>query len=284
MSPERVSDASRASSAVIATVLVVDDDPGTLDTVGRLLRLSGIHVHEASSGAEAIAVARAHRLGLALIDWRLPDMTGFDVAETFRHEGLAIPWILTSAFLDFDVALEAGRRGALHAVSSAFDAEEMILQVLASEMGRRPAGWPRLPIGARIREPKSTAGRGAWWMLRACDSIDDLSTLDEWRLFVAISYSQLRDAYYRLDIPPHDARDFMRVLRALMRTDGRVDHVEAELTVGDYRTSRELLDRAGLGGRDRLQLVSFEDFLLAQRFIKINHPVLQALRTLVVGL
>lgn len=73
------------------TVLLADDDPGTRETAGLLLRHSGINVHEASTGERAIALGRALALDLALLDLRLPDMTGLDVARALRAEGRTVP-------------------------------------------------------------------------------------------------------------------------------------------------------------------------------------------------
>jgi len=42
-----------------STVLLVDDDPGALETAGLVLRTMGLHVRRAASGEEAIGLARA---------------------------------------------------------------------------------------------------------------------------------------------------------------------------------------------------------------------------------
>ncbi|AUG75308.1 histidine kinase [Kitasatospora sp. MMS16-BH015] len=73
-----------------ATVLVLDDNPTTRYIVGSWLRRAGHQVVEAVDGAEALALlaeAPAHRLPeLALVDVRLPDMTGFEVCERIKKQ------------------------------------------------------------------------------------------------------------------------------------------------------------------------------------------------------
>ncbi len=262
-------------------MLVADDDRTTRETAARLLGFSGIRTYEAATGAAAIAAVRAHRPDLALIDWRLPDMSGFEVVQAIRNERIAVPWILMSGFMDIDIAVEAGRQGALRAVSSPFDVERVVKQAFADIERRRVGTWPSLPLAPRLREPRSAAECWAYLVLKACDADQDLRTLDDWRLSVAVSYSRLRESCRLIGIQPHDARNFMRALRVLLHSGGQTAHLEAELDISDYRTRDELLMRAGLAGRHVWQTLSFEEFLLAQRFIQSDHPGLRAIRTLV---
>ncbi|WP_256103538.1 fused response regulator/phosphatase [Streptomyces sp. ODS05-4] len=69
-----------------ALVLVVDDNPTNRYVLGTTLRRAGHRVVEAADGAEALAVlAQADpRPEAAIIDVRLPDMTGFDVCERIK--------------------------------------------------------------------------------------------------------------------------------------------------------------------------------------------------------
>src|SRR5215471_21699184 len=88
-------------------VLVVDDDPTARETVGRILRLSSVRVYEADTGAAAVCAARAQPVDLAVIDYRLPDISGLDVARTLGRERIVIPWILMSGWMDVELAVEA---------------------------------------------------------------------------------------------------------------------------------------------------------------------------------
>lgn len=66
------------------TVLVVDDDDVTRETLGRYLRLEGYHVILASSGAEAIAVSTHVELDSILLDFHLTDMDGLCCLRSLR--------------------------------------------------------------------------------------------------------------------------------------------------------------------------------------------------------
>ena len=65
-------------------ILVVDDEPQVRATIARGLAALGYRVREASSGAQALAIARTGEISLVVLDYQMPGMDG---AETAR--GLA---------------------------------------------------------------------------------------------------------------------------------------------------------------------------------------------------
>jgi CheY-like chemotaxis protein len=261
--------------AVDCGVLVIDDNPMTLATIGTVLRRqSGLQVYEAPTGMAGIEMARRHPVVLALIDLRLPDMSGLDVARTLRQERRHVAWILMSGFMDYDAALEAGRLGALRAVSAMFDVEAVVSRALQQVAESRL--WPPLPLTPHLEVPGNAAEYWAHLVLRACDAEHDLPTIEDWRKYVGVSYSALTEASRMLRIEGQNARDFMRVLRALFRSDGDVSAVVVELAVYDYRTRRDLLEAAGLADCESRR-VSLQDYLMLQRFIRAEHPVLSAI-------
>ncbi len=67
-------------------VLVVDDNRITRDVLRVLLESEGIPVHCSESGKAAIHLAREERFGTFLIDYRIPDMMGDEVAAIIRKE------------------------------------------------------------------------------------------------------------------------------------------------------------------------------------------------------
>ena len=73
-------------SAAPPRILVVDDDPDTLEALRSLLEASGHSVDVAETGREALEKARRHGAAVALIDSRLPDMSGTAVAQALRAE------------------------------------------------------------------------------------------------------------------------------------------------------------------------------------------------------
>jgi CheY-like chemotaxis protein len=69
-----------------ATVLVVDDSPDIRAIVRRTLTVLGYIVIEATSGHEAIGLARRCRPALVLLDLCLPGLDGWEVTRALRAE------------------------------------------------------------------------------------------------------------------------------------------------------------------------------------------------------
>jgi len=65
------------------TVLVVDDNPATRYSTGRLVRAAGFRIAEAGSGAEALALV-AQGVSAVVLDVHLPDIDGFEVCRMIR--------------------------------------------------------------------------------------------------------------------------------------------------------------------------------------------------------
>jgi two-component system, cell cycle response regulator DivK len=84
-------------------VLVVDDDRRNLKLAQAVLHASGFETLEAASGIEAIELAGRHLPDVILMDVRLPDMDGRDVAHKLSADGrtASIPVVaLTAMVLD----------------------------------------------------------------------------------------------------------------------------------------------------------------------------------------
>ncbi len=97
---------------------------------------------EAASGPEALAVIRATRPDVILLDVRLPGHSGPEVLELLAAEGLAIPAILLSTFDDGEAmvrGLRAGARGYLRKDVSLDQLAHTIQAVLRGETILRPA-------------------------------------------------------------------------------------------------------------------------------------------------
>ena len=68
------------------TVVVIDDDPLDLDLVEAVLAPEGYTVVRAGSGEEGVRLVRHERPLVVLLDLRMPDMDGFEVAERLRAD------------------------------------------------------------------------------------------------------------------------------------------------------------------------------------------------------
>ena len=108
---------SMASSANIARVLVVDDEPDLLELLELTLVRMGLDVDRALT----VAAARerlAHRTyALCLTDMRLPDATGMDLVALISREYPATPVAVITAFGSTENAVAALKAGAFDYLS-----------------------------------------------------------------------------------------------------------------------------------------------------------------------
>lgn len=70
-------------------ILIVDDNPDMVRTLGTLLTLLGHTVITAREGVSAIKKAHEHQPDTVLLDLGIPGMSGFDIARVLRKEMLA---------------------------------------------------------------------------------------------------------------------------------------------------------------------------------------------------
>lgn len=71
---------------IIRTVLIVDDDPVSLQPITESVAREGFVVQEALSGAEAIRMASIRPPDFIILDLMMPGMTGFEVVERLRAD------------------------------------------------------------------------------------------------------------------------------------------------------------------------------------------------------
>jgi DNA-binding response OmpR family regulator len=91
------------------TILLVDDDPSVREMIGRVLTGEGYFVFAAANGAEALGIASANHIDLALLDLNMPGKGGWDTFEqlTARDPLLAVI-IITARPNQLFTALGAG--------------------------------------------------------------------------------------------------------------------------------------------------------------------------------
>jgi response regulator NasT len=93
-------------------IMVVDDDLVVLATIGMGLRQAGYQVLQVDRGELAVQICKREKPELAILDIRMPEMSGFEVAEVLRKESKT-PFIFLSAYSDEESVQSAKALGAL---------------------------------------------------------------------------------------------------------------------------------------------------------------------------
>ena len=107
-----MSDRTLTRSRTKARILLIDDDPIILDSLGDFLSSEGYHVTGAATGDEAIERLDWNRFNLVITDISIPDSDGFELLRYVRdhHEETVV--ILLTAYGSIESAVEAIREGA----------------------------------------------------------------------------------------------------------------------------------------------------------------------------
>jgi len=108
-----------------AHLLVVDDDPVTVDLLREVLGKEGYDVATALSGEEAIARGMDTLFDIVITDVRMGDKDGMEVLRSFKKGAPETTVIMITAFGSIETAIEAIRQGAFDYISKPFKLDEI---------------------------------------------------------------------------------------------------------------------------------------------------------------
>lgn len=111
-------------------ILIVDDDRLILATLSKGLQQAGYEVRQAASAAEAVRIAMDDPPDLAVLDVRMPNMSGIDLARLFRDE-TTVPFMFFSAYGDVDIVRRAAEYGAVGYLVKPVDTTQIIPSIEA---------------------------------------------------------------------------------------------------------------------------------------------------------
>jgi DNA-binding NtrC family response regulator len=119
-----------------ARLLVVDDEVDFTKLIQTILTQEGYVVDTANSATQAIALQRKNAYDVALVDLRMPEMTGLELLQYLKARDKAIFLILMTAYGSFSVGIEALRRGACDYVAKPFK-NKALKEKVAEALTRR---------------------------------------------------------------------------------------------------------------------------------------------------
>jgi DNA-binding NtrC family response regulator len=108
-----------------AHLLIVDDDPITLDLLKEVLSKEGYDVVTALSGEEAIGRGSDRVFDIVITDVRMGETNGMEVLRSFKKLAPETTVIVITAFGSIETAIEAIREGAFDYISKPFKLEEI---------------------------------------------------------------------------------------------------------------------------------------------------------------
>ncbi|MGL9619957.1 response regulator [Bradyrhizobium sp. U531] len=101
----------RASSSALPTVYVVDDDAAVLGSLRFLLETDGFAVRTFRSGTALLNAGGAGGADCYVIDYKMPDINGIELAGRLRQADDGTPVILITGYPDENISTRAAAAG-----------------------------------------------------------------------------------------------------------------------------------------------------------------------------
>jgi response regulator NasT len=115
----------QASRDTKKRILVADDDVVIVQLVERLLQQAGYEVVSAGSGEQAVEIATTNEIDLAVLDYRMPGISGLDAAKSV-HTLTSARVIMMSAHGDRDLVMKAAGEGVLAFIAKPLSPVELV--------------------------------------------------------------------------------------------------------------------------------------------------------------
>jgi FixJ family two-component response regulator len=123
-----------------ACVVVIDDDPEFLQSLGRLLRSAGLHPYLFASIADFLASEPLDGPTCLVLDVRLPGRSGLDFQRDLAAASVNLPIVFITGHGDIPMTVQAIKAGAIEFLTKPFRDQELLDAVndgLARDRARR---------------------------------------------------------------------------------------------------------------------------------------------------
>jgi len=107
-------------------ILAIDDESNIRRLLTNELEREGFRVATAASGEQGLALADKECFDLALVDLKLPGMSGIDVIQRIRHMPSPLNAIVITGHGDIERAVQSMKVGALDFITKPFKLSELI--------------------------------------------------------------------------------------------------------------------------------------------------------------
>ena len=177
-------------------VLVVEDDPATVDVLTRALTAAGYRVDQTGEGKDAWFLGDTEPYAAVILDLGLKGMDGLAVLKRWRAAGRDLPVLILTARGDWSERVEGIDAGADDYLPKPFRVEEVLARLRALLRRASGQGSPVLRAGGLTLDPRQ--------MRVALDGVQIHLSPQEYRLLAVllhhkgsvVSQGELADQIY----------------------------------------------------------------------------------------
>lgn len=133
-------------------ILIIEDDDTLRVTLHNFLGKLGFEVEMAATGEAGVSLAQSQPFDLALVDLRLPDISGLDVITRLLASGEDTAMVMMTAYPEVRTAVTALKAGAYDYINKPFDLEDLrglIARAMEVRLLRHEVAWRRAQTGAQ---------------------------------------------------------------------------------------------------------------------------------------
>jgi len=112
-----------------ASILLIDDEPGSRDGLGLLLRREGYEIEAVDSGEAALTLLAKRPFEVILTDLFLPGVSGIDLLKRVKELALPGNVILITGQASAETAVEAMKEGAFDYITKPVNFEQLKVQI-----------------------------------------------------------------------------------------------------------------------------------------------------------
>lgn len=119
-------------SATGGTVFLVDDEPGMLKALTRLLEAEGFAVRAFTSAKTFLESYHAEALGCVVLDVAMPELDGLELQQRLTQSGVLLPIVFLTGHGDIPMSVRAVKAGALDFLTKPIKDADLLRAVRAA--------------------------------------------------------------------------------------------------------------------------------------------------------
>jgi len=109
-----------------ATVYLLDDEPGMVKALRRLLLVEGYEVKGFTSAAAFLQAYEPRMEGCLVLDVSMPDLDGMQLQQRLTHDGILIPIVFLTGHGDIPMSVQAMKAGAVDFLTKPVSAPDLL--------------------------------------------------------------------------------------------------------------------------------------------------------------
>ncbi len=157
----------------MTTILIVDDEAGTLLLLQSLLKSNGYAVKTAGDGMSALEIVKAGGIDITATDLRMEPMDGMALFHEIRKVTSVMPVIILTGYASIETAIDAMKSGVFDYLTKPFKVDDMLacLKRAEEQISKNADSAKMLRADAKIPYQFDSFIASSPSMKKVCDTI-----------------------------------------------------------------------------------------------------------------